>query len=47
MISVLISGSDTWGNTLGDFLDNFEPTLDFLDLDTTFTHRGVPKDIKI
>ena len=35
--------SDTWGDALGDFLDNFEPILHALDFDTAFIHRALGK----
>ena len=43
MSFLCIFGVILGGDTLGDFLDNFEPILDALDLDTAFTHRALGK----
>ena len=34
---------DSQGDTLPEFLDNFEPILNALDLDTAFTHQVLSK----
>ena len=34
---------DSQGDTLADVLDNFEPILNALDLDTAFTHQVLGK----
>jgi hypothetical protein len=34
---------DSQSDTIADFLDNFEPILNALDLDTAFTHQVLGK----
>ena len=34
------------GDALGYFLNNFEPILDALDLDTSFIHRDLVKGVQ-